>query len=59
MGKVEDTGAARVVLISCDAAAAGRDVGLLVRRGYTLEPLTLVDLFPHTHHTESVAVFSR
>lgn len=59
VGKVEDTGAARVVLISCDAAAAGRDVGLLVRRGYTLEPLTLVDLFPHTHHTESVAVFSR
>ncbi|MFZ2345154.1 MAG: methyltransferase, partial [Candidatus Microthrix parvicella] len=59
VGKVEDTGAARVVLISCDAAAAGRDVGLLVRRGYTLESLTLVDLFPHTHHTESVAVFSR
>lgn len=57
--KVEATGAGRVVLISCDAAAAGRDAGLLVRRGYALESVTLVDLFPHTHHTESVAVFSR
>ncbi|MCB1027732.1 MAG: class I SAM-dependent RNA methyltransferase [Microthrixaceae bacterium] len=56
--KVEATGARRVVLINCDAAAAGRDAGLLVRRGYTLESVTLVDMFPHTHHTESVSVFA-
>lgn len=59
VGKVEATGAGRVVLISCDAASAGRDAGLLVRRGFSLDSVTLVDLFPHTHHTESVSVFSR
>lgn len=59
VGKVEATGARRVVLINCDAAAAGRDVGLLVRRGYTLESVTLVDMFPHTHHTESVSVLRK
>lgn len=46
-------------MISCDAASAGRDAGLLVRRGFSLDSVTLVDLFPHTHHTESVSVFSR
>lgn len=45
-----------VVLVSCDPAALGRDVGLLAAKGYVLESATPVDLFPHTFHTEVVSV---
>ena len=47
---------ARIVLISCDAAAAARDVGLLVQRGSTVRSMTLVDQFPGTSHVELVTV---
>ncbi|MCB1005530.1 MAG: hypothetical protein KDB35_15205, partial [Acidimicrobiales bacterium] len=56
---VTATGAAVVVLVSCDAAALGRDAGLLVDAGYRLEQVTTVDLFPHTHHVEVVTRFVR
>lgn len=47
---------ARVVLISCDVASLGRDVGLLREAGYSLTSMQLVDLFPHSFHVEVVAV---
>ncbi|MBU3701074.1 MAG: RNA methyltransferase, partial [Acidimicrobiia bacterium] len=53
------TGADRFVLISCDAAAAGRDVALLGRAGYRPRRSVVVDLFPHTHHMEIVTVLGR
>lgn len=51
------TGARRVILVSCDVQALGRDARLLRRRGYTLSSVTPVDLFPHTFHIEAVSVF--
>lgn len=51
------TDAERFVLVSCDPAAAGRDTALLVERGYSPVEAVLVDLFPHTHHTEVVTRF--
>lgn len=53
------TGADRFVLVSCDAAAAGRDVALLTRAGYRPRRSVVVDLFPHTHHVEIVTVLER
>lgn len=53
------TGARRIVLVSCDVAAAGRDAALLAEGGYRLERAVVVDLFPHTHHAEVVASFGR
>lgn len=53
------TRAAVIVLVSCDAAALGRDARLLAERGYDLEQSSLVDLFPHTHHVEVVSRFVR
>ena len=53
------THAERIVLVSCDPAAAGRDVGLLKSRGYRPVESIVVDLFPHTHHTEVVTRFDR
>jgi 23S rRNA (uracil1939-C5)-methyltransferase len=58
-GVVTSTRAERIVLVSCDPAAAGRDVGLLKSRGYRPVETIVVDLFPHTHHTEVVTQFDR
>jgi tRNA/tmRNA/rRNA uracil-C5-methylase (TrmA/RlmC/RlmD family) len=51
--------AARVVLVSCDAAAFARDVALLRDGGYDLTTITPVDLFPHTPHVECVSILDR
>ena len=56
---VAGTGAGLVVLVSCDAAAGARDLGALVAEGYSLRSVTVVDLFPHTHHVEVVSVLTR
>jgi tRNA/tmRNA/rRNA uracil-C5-methylase (TrmA/RlmC/RlmD family) len=50
-------GAPRFVLVSCDPASAGRDAALLGGVGYRPVESVVVDLFPHTHHTEVVTHF--
>ncbi|MET0276551.1 MAG: hypothetical protein ABW211_06870, partial [Acidimicrobiia bacterium] len=42
-----------------DPAAAGRDVALLRDLGYQPVESVVVDLFPHTHHTETVTRLDR
>jgi tRNA/tmRNA/rRNA uracil-C5-methylase (TrmA/RlmC/RlmD family) len=49
----------RVVLVSCDPAAFARDARLLVDRGFAAGPVQPVDLFPHTHHIETIGTFLR
>ncbi|MET0148202.1 MAG: hypothetical protein ABW310_03530 [Acidimicrobiales bacterium] len=53
------TGAARVVLISCDAASLGRDTAALVAAGYDHVESVVVDMFGHTGHVEVVTRFDR
>ena len=53
------TGASHLVLVSCDPAALARDARLLAEHGYRHDGTTLVDLFPHTPHVESVTRFLR
>lgn len=59
VAKVVATGAPRLVLVSCDAAAFGRDAGLLAAAGYQRRATVLVDLFPHTPRVELVSRFDR
>ncbi len=47
------------ILISCDAVAAARDVGLLAASGYNVHSVTALDLFPETHHVEVVSVLMK
>ena len=53
------TGAARVVLVSCDAASLGRDTAALVAAGYDHVESVVVDMFGHTGHVEVVTRFDR
>uniref|UniRef100_UPI00301B0399 class I SAM-dependent RNA methyltransferase n=1 Tax=Aquipuribacter sp. SD81 TaxID=3127703 RepID=UPI00301B0399 len=50
-------GPRRVVVVSCDPAALGRDTALLAERGYRLGGLRALDAFPMTHHVECVATY--
>ena len=59
VGALSATDAERLVLISCDAAAAGRDVALLTAAGLRPQRSVVVDLFPHTHHVEVVTLLGR
>jgi 23S rRNA (uracil1939-C5)-methyltransferase len=47
-----------LVAISCDPAGFARDARLLIDRGYALEWVTPVDVFPQTPHIETVARFT-
>lgn len=49
----------RIVYVSCDPGTLARDLKRLTERGYTPLKATAVDMFPRTHHVESVVLLSR
>jgi 23S rRNA (uracil1939-C5)-methyltransferase len=44
-----------IALVACDPVVLARDLRALREGGYTIEQVAAYDMFPHTHHLESVA----
>jgi 23S rRNA (uracil1939-C5)-methyltransferase len=57
---IDAIGPRRIVYVSCHPGTLARDAGVLVSdKGYRCESAGIIDMFPHTAHVESIAVFSK
>lgn len=52
-----ELGPERILYVSCHQASFARDAGLLVAGGYRLDKLGVMDMFTHTAHIETMALF--
>jgi tRNA/tmRNA/rRNA uracil-C5-methylase (TrmA/RlmC/RlmD family) len=59
MGLLASAVRQRIVYVSCEPATLARDLAAIEGKGWQITDLRAFDLFPHTHHIESVAVLER
>jgi 23S rRNA (uracil1939-C5)-methyltransferase len=59
VGEIARLAPRRIAYVSCDPATLARDARHLTERGYRLQEVQPIDLFPQTFHIESVALFAR
>ena len=52
-------GGDRIVYVSCNPTTLAANAAQLAGLGYRLDRVSPVDMFPHTHHVETVALFNR
>lgn len=58
VAKINELEPLKIVYVSCNPATQARDIALLAEK-YDLAKIRAVDMFPHTHHVESVALLIR
>jgi len=49
----------RIIMVSCNPPTLARDLEILINAGYDLVTVKPVDMFPHTHHIETVAFLEK
>lgn len=55
--QIAESGARSIIYIACDPASLARDAATLVGLGYSLADIRAFDIYPTTHHVETVALF--
>ena len=55
--RIDPQHTARVIYVSCGLPTLCRDVQILGSRGFELKSIEFVDMFPQTHHVETVSIF--
>lgn len=58
LSRISDTSPGQIVYVSCDPASFARDAKRLTELGWRLRDVALLDMYPNTHHMESVALFT-
>ncbi|RLA97519.1 MAG: hypothetical protein DRG37_07965 [Deltaproteobacteria bacterium] len=58
-GFIPGLNAERIIYVSCNPLTLGRDLSILISRGYRFKSLKLFDMFPHSYHIESIAFLQR
>ena len=60
MSRIDILHPQRIVYVSCHPGTLARDAGTLVHeKDYRLEAAGIIDMFPHTAHVESIAIFTK
>ena len=57
--KILNFGVERLVYIACKPTSLARDLEMIQGRGYKVEKIACVDLFPNTVHVETVCLLSK
>ena len=52
-------GARKIIYVSCNPTTQARDAKILNAYGYRIISSTMIDMFPHTPHIETVMLFSK
>ena len=59
IGKIIEYGVENMVYISCKPTSLARDLQIFMGRGYRVEKICCVDMFPNTYHIETVVLLSQ
>ena len=59
IGKIIEYGVENMVYISCKPTSLARDLQIFIARGYRVEKICCVDMFPNTYHVETIVLIQK